>query len=118
MAKKTWTLAELCDMPSNAMDARNQGLKYYYPGTGCRNGHLLSPYRTSRKTCVECNRETQASYKKSPKGKKTNARGCSKWRANNLELARASDKVRYYQAQLDKSLEALTESRIKSIVNL
>lgn len=71
-------------------DAKEQGLRFYFTGKPCKNGHLTK--RLVRKcVCVLCKKEERKSWKKRNPEKRSEER--SKWKKNNL------DKMNSYNAK-------------------
>ena len=87
-------------------EALERGLKYFFTGKECRNGHL-SVRQASNNTCLKCKHEHQRTYQlRHPEKANSHSR---KYRAKNVEVVRAKDKVKYYQKQLDKALSNLSD---------
>ena len=60
-------------------EATEQGLKRYFTGKVCRNGHI-EERRTSDGSCVGCTRLNSRKYHKTDKGKEARSRGQKKYK--------------------------------------
>ncbi len=88
-------------------EARDLGLKMYFTGKPCINGHTTERY-VNNATCMKCLREAQTrAYRKNPSKdiarvlrwqkenlEKHRAKGC-KWWNDNIEKARAGARKSY-----------------------
>lgn len=112
--RQEWTLAELCQMHADRESAAKAFDAFYFTGESCRNGHFMSPRLVHSGACVECKRDAQAKYRKSDKGKSTARHVARRIYQDNPEYWRTAARVRYYQTQLDKNLNELSELSIDS----
>lgn len=72
--------------------AREQGLRHYFTGKPCKRNHV-APRRTKDSTCVECNKIHLKAWKKSDKGKASEARRRAAKQATALGAATANARV-------------------------
>lgn len=100
------------NVPSTKEEASKLGLKYYFTGKPCKYGHIAARDTTHDNKCLTCiqqsNRRAQAKYQRTVNGKDKQAKHSKEWRTKNLEECRLKDRVKYYQKQLDKALDALS----------
>lgn len=67
--------------------AQDLGLKFYYPGTECKHGHL-SQYYTSSGNCLSCTQDKAAFTKEPTQFKDQMPASNIRQRAADYELAR------------------------------
>lgn len=86
-------------------DARAQGLKRFFDGTACAEGHIAERLVSSR-VCVECNRQrARANYKPHPKRTKSPAElkaYKSAWYQANKDRVRPARLARYADQRKDR----------------
>ena len=91
-------------------EANERGLKYYFTGKECRHDHL-SVRLAKNGNCYECskaaNRKANAKYQKA--NPEVIAAQMKRHHTKYAELYRAKSRVKYYQKQLDKALNELSD---------
>lgn len=99
-------------------EAIERGLKFFFSGKECRNGHLAVRDVTHDGKCIECiranNRRAMEEYRKRDDRKEMRARHAKGHRERNLELYRLKDRVKYYKKCLDKSLDELSAYKVNN----
>lgn len=71
-------------------EAKAQGLKFYYTGIECRNGHTVGYYVSSGK-CSQCEKDKASAYRKTNKEKTSEYQ--RRWRENNKEKIRENKRI-------------------------
>lgn len=72
-------------------EAIASGLKRYFTGVPCRNGHIAERYAL-KSSCVECERERLADYVKSD-GREAKLNRVNKWRKASRDEIRAKEQA-------------------------
>lgn len=100
-------------MPAfSKQEAIERGLKYYFSGKECRNGHIAARDATHSGNYIECmrasNNKAMEKYRQRKDRKEMRAKHAREHYGRNIELYRLKGRVKYYKQCLDKALDELT----------
>lgn len=95
----------LCDLPKSAKEARVAGIKQYFTGEPCKNGHVV-PRQTSNGKCTECRRIEFLNWRKANPEKMAEAKRT--WRSRNPEKVKQGW-ASWYAANRESNIQKCIE---------